>query len=164
MITTVGTLEIDTLVNAARAAKRRRMNLNLHSSAEAAVQRLFIATEPDTYIRPHRHPEPHKWEMLLVLSGQLDLLHFDESGMVVDRVVLTPEGTRLVELSPGTWHSYVCRQSGTLVLEIKQGAYLPTAEQDFAPWAPPENSKGADQYLEWMRNAQPSAKPDLSAM
>lgn len=156
MITAIGKSEFDVLIQDSRASARRRMNLNLHVSPDAAVQRLFIATEPDTYIRPHRHPEAHKWELLLVLAGRLDLLVFDDSGNVTDRIILEPDQTRLVELSPGTWHSYVCRESGTVVLEVKEGAYIATAEKDFASWAPPENSAGVQSYLEWMRDVQPA--------
>ncbi len=161
MIKTIGKSDINALIEDARASTRRRMNLNLHASTDAAVQRLFIATEPvatepDTYIRPHRHPEPHKWEMLLVLKGRLDLLVFDEPGIVTDRITLEPDQTQLVELSSGTWHSFVCCESGTVVLEVKEGAYIPTAEKDFAPWAPPENSAGVQSFLEWMRSVQPA--------
>ena len=156
MIKTIGKSDINALIEDARASTRRRMNLNLHASTDAAVQRLFIATEPDTYIRPHRHPEPHKWEMLLVLKGRLDLLVFDESGIVTDRITLEPDQTQLVELSPGTWHSFVCCESGTVVLEVKEGAYIPTVEKDFAPWAPPEKSADVQSFLEWMRSVQPA--------
>ena len=156
MIKTIDKSDINVLIEDARASTRRRMNLNLHASTDAAVQRLCIATEPDTYIRPHRHPEPHKWEMLLVLKGRLDLLVFDESGIVTDRITLEPDQTQLVELSPGTWHSFVCCEPGTVVLEVKEGAYIPTTEKDFAPWAPPENSAGVQSFLEWMRSVQPA--------
>ena len=32
--------------------------------------------EPDTLIRPHRHPQT--WELLLPLRGRFIVLHFDE--------------------------------------------------------------------------------------
>ena len=58
-------------------AERRRAHLNVHETLDANVQRLFIAIEPDTYMRPHRHQEAHKWEFFLVLTGAIDLLIFD---------------------------------------------------------------------------------------
>ncbi|WP_427982117.1 WbuC family cupin fold metalloprotein [Agarivorans sp.] len=138
----------------AKAAPRQRSHHNLHESLDAEVQRLFIATEPTTYMRPHRHREAHKWELFLVLQGQLDLLIFDEFGNLSQRHSLSPETNRAVEIPPNTWHGYVCMQSGTVGLEVKQGAYRPTPAEDFAPWSPAEGEQGAEQYREWMRHAQ----------
>jgi cupin fold WbuC family metalloprotein len=135
----------------AATADRRRAHLNTHDSVQADVQRLFIATEPDTYIRPHRHRESHKWEFFVVLEGALDLLIFDDSGAISERVEMSPDNVRAVEVPPGTWHTYICREPGTIALEVKQGAYVPTPEEDFAPWAPPENAPGSTEYLASLR-------------
>jgi len=48
------------LVRSAESSQRARTHLNTHDSTDADVQRLFIATMPSTYIRPHRHSEAHK--------------------------------------------------------------------------------------------------------
>jgi hypothetical protein len=68
---------------------------------------------------------------------------------------MTPTTTRVVELPPNTWHSYVSRKSGTLALEVKQGAYIAAAEADFLPGSPAENSDEAIAYSEWMKSAGP---------
>ena len=140
------------LVKTAQNSERLRTNLNIHESADAAVQRLFLAFEPDTYIRPHRHPQAHKWELFIVLEGELDLLLFNDSGEIEDRVVLSSTATRVVEVPPNTWHSYVSKKSGTLALEIKEGAYLPSPEEDFLSMAPAENTKEVAAYLQWMKS------------
>jgi hypothetical protein len=49
-------------------------------------------------------------------------------------------------------------QSGTVGLEVKEGAYVPTPEHDYAPWSPPERSPKAVAYLDWLRTAQPAAR------
>ncbi len=146
--------ELSELKQNAAAADRRRTHLNIHESLDAPVQRLFVATEPDTYMRPHRHPHSHKWEFFVVLEGEIDLLLFDESGALQQRVAMRADGARAVEVPPGVWHAYLCRQAGTLALEIKEGAYIPTAEADFAAWAPAENSSSAGDFLQWMRVAR----------
>ncbi|GAB1621952.1 WbuC family cupin fold metalloprotein [Agarivorans albus] len=138
----------------AKAAPRQRSHHNLHETLDAGVQRLFIATEPDTYMRPHRHSEAHKWELFLVLKGRLDLLIFNEQGEVTERHSLSPETNRAIEVPPNVWHGYACMQAGTVGLEIKEGAYVPTPAEDFAPWSPAEGEDGADEYREWMRSAQ----------
>ncbi len=143
------------LSDKAQQADRMRANLNVHESLDADVQRLFIATEPGTYIRPHRHSEAHKWEFFMVITGEIDLLIFDDEGALSQRIVMSPDQTRAIELPANTWHSYVCKKTGTVALEIKQGAYIPTPETDFASWAPAENSAEAADYLQWMSEAQP---------
>ena len=104
-------------------------------------------------MRPHRHPEPHKWEFFIVLQGKIDLLVFDDQGALLQRTAMSGEQARAVEVPPGTWHAYVCMEPGTLALEIKEGEYLPTREQDFASWSPEESSERAAGFVEQMRVA-----------
>lgn len=156
MIDSYTSQTLQDLVTEARAAPRRRAHLNVHKQLDAAVQRLFIATEPDTYMRPHRHPQAHKWEFFVVLKGRIDLLVFDSDGQLASRVPMSPEQTLAVEVPPNTWHSYVCMQPGTLAIEVKEGAYIPTAETDFAPWSPAEGSEDAAAFVEQLRDMQAS--------
>jgi cupin fold WbuC family metalloprotein len=44
----------------------------LHADHQDQVQRLLIALEPNSYVRPHLHSE--QWEMIVLLRGQLDFL------------------------------------------------------------------------------------------
>jgi cupin fold WbuC family metalloprotein len=156
VIRRIAAADLTALAASAASAPRLRAHLNVHSSPEAAVQRLFIATEPGTYIRPHRHPEAHKWELFVVLAGEIHLLLFSDDGRVTERIPMSPAATRAVEIPPGTWHSYVCMQGGTLALEVKEGAYIPTPPADFASWSPPEQSPGVPAYLESLRGALPA--------
>ena len=48
-------------------------------------QRLAIAMEPETYIRPHRYGQ--SWELLTALRGRFVVLNFDDLGTVADRPV-----------------------------------------------------------------------------
>ena len=140
------------LVVSAKDSNRFRTNLNIHESADASVQRLFLVFEPGTYIRPHRHPQAHKWELLVILEGELELLIFNDSGEVVEKIKMSSTTNRAVELPPNTWHSYISKQSGTLALEIKEGVYLPTPEEDFLPTSPAEQTDEVTAYLQWMQN------------
>jgi len=155
VVKTITAADLAELSGKAVAAERRRAHLNVHASLDANVQRLFIATEPDTYMRPHRHPEAHKWEYFMVLKGRIDLLVFSDAGELRQRIPLSPDTTIATEIPPGVFHAYVCMQPGTLAMEIKEGAYIPTPEADFASWAPAERSAGASAYLQWMQTAQP---------
>ena len=153
MIKQTTAAELTALADQAASADRLRTHLNIHDTLDANVQRLFIATEPATYIRPHRHPQAHKWEFFIVIRGEIHLLVFNDDGQLTQRIQMSPTATQAIEMPAGTWHSYVCMQSGTVALEIKEGPYIATANVDFAAWAPAEQSAEAGAYLEWMRGA-----------
>ena len=135
----------------AAASQRKRCNLNIHERLDEEVQRLFLAFEPDTYVRPHRHPQSHKWELFVLLHGDIDLLIFDDEGEVRERINLSERGQQAVEIPANTWHSYISNVSGSLALEVKQGGYIPQSPQDFAAWAPDEKDAQASAYLAELR-------------
>jgi cupin fold WbuC family metalloprotein len=144
--------DLDELVAGARALPRRRLNRNLHPQGDDPVNRLAIAIEPDSYIRPHRHD---RWELIILLAGTLDLLLWDEQGRLTSRQRLCVDAidsncARVVEYPAGSWHSLVSQQSGTVFFEVKSGPYAPSAPGDFAAWAPAENEPGAQAFLRAM--------------
>jgi cupin fold WbuC family metalloprotein len=120
---------------AAANSPRLRAHRNFHPELSDAVQRLAIAMEPGTYIRPHRHP--HTFELLLPLSGRFVVLNFDDNGIVTRRTVLGEECMAL-EMDAGTWHAVLSLDHGGVIFEVKHGGYQPVAEQDFAAWLPPK--------------------------
>ncbi|PJB05525.1 MAG: cupin fold metalloprotein, WbuC family, partial [Hydrogenophilales bacterium CG_4_9_14_3_um_filter_59_35] len=83
---------LTTLSTQAAASPRKRAHHNLHPQLDDKVQRLCIAMEPGTYVRPHRHNQPETWEILLILSGAVALLIFDDSGRVLERIELAAGG------------------------------------------------------------------------
>jgi cupin fold WbuC family metalloprotein len=138
-----------TLANIARQAQaspRRRANLNLHEQLYDPVQRLAIAMEPDTYVRPHRHP--HTWELLYPLAGRFVVLHFDATGTVTDRALLGEE-SRVVETAAGVWHAVLSLDPGAVIFEVKHGPYLPISDADFAPWSPVAETPAAEKLMAW---------------
>ncbi len=99
---------LDELVARAKASPRLRANHNVHAGLDEPVQRLFIAIEPGSYVRPHRHPGKEKWEFFLVLRGRLAALLFDAVGKVLRREELAAGGpVHGFEIPPGTWHCVV---------------------------------------------------------
>ena len=65
---------LDGLVTQARSVPRRRAHHNLHTDLAAPAQRLLVAMEPDSFVRPHLHLDPHKAETLVILRGRLGVL------------------------------------------------------------------------------------------
>ncbi len=121
---------LDELAAAAQQSPRLRMNANLHDVLEDPVQRLAIAMQPDTIIRPHRHRQT--WELLTALRGRFVVLHFSGDGIVVDRVVLG-EDCRVQETPAGQYHAVLSLDDGGVIFEVKQGPYRAFVPDDFAP-------------------------------
>ena len=150
---------IRSVQRAARQSLRLRANDNLHPTLEDPVQRFLNAMEPGTYVRPHRHSDPGRWELFLALEGRAVVLLFGERGEVLRRVELSPEGpARLVEIPPGAWHAVAALEEGTVLFELKPGPYRPLADKDFAPWAPAEGTDGASELEAWFRRAAPGER------
>lgn len=140
------------------ASPRLRTHHNLHATHTEPIHRMCMAMEPGTYIRPHRHPD--KWELLLIVCGEMLVLTFDDTGKVLTRTLLSAGGqTYGVESPAGTWHAVATLAPSTVVFECKAGPYVPTAEKDFAPWAPPEAHAHAADFERWYKTAQPGDRP-----
>ncbi len=144
----------DELNSQACASSRRRAHRNLHEHADEPVQRLLIALQTDTFIRVHRHYRQQKRELLVVIQGAFDCLIFSESGQLLERHRLGHQSElRGLEIPPDAWHSILCTQPDTIVLEIKQGPYIPSLAAEFAPWCPQEGGTASKGFLQWMRGA-----------
>ncbi|GGF63474.1 WbuC family cupin fold metalloprotein [Alteromonas lipolytica] len=139
----------------AEASPRRRAHHNVHEDYQQVVQRLFVCMLPDSYVRPHRHSDAHKWEFFMVVDGCLELLFFDDAGTLTERLALGPGSDCLgVEIPPNTWHATVCHAPVTFV-EVKQGPYEQTGDKDFAAWAPVEGDEAVPRFLENMKVLRP---------
>ncbi len=129
---------LDDLADKAKRSPRLRANYNLHEELADPIQRLAIAMEPDTYVRPHRHV--HTWEMLTPLRGRFVVLIFDDAGVVTERTVLGEE-CRVIEFPANTWHAVLSLDSGGVIFEVKRGPYVAQTAAEFAAWGP--ESEGA---------------------
>jgi cupin fold WbuC family metalloprotein len=139
----------------AKKSDRKRTHYNLHPELDDPVQRLVIAIEPGSYIRPHRHPEKGKWELFIVLKGAAVMLVFDEKGQVTDRLELSENGpNHAVEVPDLAWHTLAALEPGTILMEIKPGPYAPLADKDFASWAPAEGDEQAALFEERFRKCE----------
>jgi cupin fold WbuC family metalloprotein len=154
--------QLQQLVDEARSVARLRKNLNLHSDLSDPVQRLCNAFEPGSYVRPHRHSQADKWELMVILKGEAIILLFDETATVTQRIVLSTRGPEyLLEVPQGAWHTVLTRESGTVLLEVKSGPYNKTEDKDFAQWAPVEGAPEAGQFVAWFERAQPGDKAPI---
>jgi cupin fold WbuC family metalloprotein len=139
---------LDAVSTKAASSPRLRMNDNLHAM-EDPIHRMLNATEPGTYVQPHRHGTPAKVETLCVLRGRGAIVVFDDMGHVTEAVLLSRTGpTYVAEIPANTWHSLVALEPGTVWFEVKAGPYASPTLQDIAPWAPAPGTPEAEAYLE----------------
>lgn len=142
---------LSTLSVEAQHSPRKRMNHNLHAELSDPIQRLAIAMEPETYIRPHRHLQT--WELLTALRGRFVVLNFDDHGTVIGRAVLGAD-TSVIETPVSGWHAVLSLDPGAVIFEVKHGPYAPFREEDFAPWSPAVDDDRRRELMRWYRDAQ----------
>lgn len=140
----IDTTLLDAVSAEARENSRLRQNYNFHTDLSDPINRLLNAMQPSTYVPPHRHINPDKEEICLVLRGSVMNFLFDDNGNVIDRRVIDPsKGTYGFEIEPGVWHSLVVLEPNTVIYEIKRGPYVPLAVENIAAWAPKGDDKEA---------------------
>lgn len=120
---------LDTLSAQAKASPRLRMNYDLRNSSDDQSQRMLNALELGTVMPIHRHRSSS--ETVVVLRGKVKWLYYDENGKVTETFIVAP-GSDLCGLSvpKGQWHSLQCLESGTVILETKDGPYAPLTAED----------------------------------
>lgn len=143
---------LDETTQRAMQSARRRMNYNFHERLDDPINRLLNAMEPGTYIRPHRHLNPEKDEIFLLLRGKAMLFLFDEAGKITEKMLLDPlAGSYGAEIEPGVWHCLLVLETGTVIYEIKPGPFAPLSPENIAAWSPePDDEKGVAEYLAYL--------------
>ena len=121
---------LDKLTAEAKASPRLRMNLDLRNSAEDQSQRMLNAIEPGSPLPIHRHR--HTSETVVCLRGRLVWEFYDELERIcTERIELSPNGQVVaLNIPAGQWHTVRALESGSVILEMKEGAYEPLREED----------------------------------
>lgn len=121
---------LDDLTARAKASPRLRMNFDLRNSAADGSQRMLNAIEPGSPMPIHRHRNSS--ETVVCLRGRIVEEFYDDlERMCTDAIVLSPGGPVVALSVPiGQWHRVQALESGTVILECKDGAYEPLGEED----------------------------------
>ena len=145
---------IDETIVQAKRSPRLRMNYNFHESLNDPINRLLNAMEPGTYLRPHRHLNPDKHEIFLLLRGKVALFLFDDEGNITEQTIIDPEaGIYGGEIPCDVWHTLLVLASGSVVYEVKQGPFAPLSAENMAPWSPvAEDTEGVQLFLEKLKS------------
>lgn len=149
----IDTKLLENTTRKAKIAHRLRMNHNFHSDLTDPINRMLNALEPDTYIQPHKHENPDKREVFIVLKGSFVVFFFDDEGNITQQVELSNKsGTYGVDIPPGVWHTLICLESESVAYEIKDGPYIKPSDKNFASWAPKEGDDNCSEYLKYLKS------------
>ena len=118
---------LDELTARAKESSRLRMNYDLRNSPADGSQRMLNAIEPGTVLPIHRHRTTS--ETVVCLRGHFEEYFYDEKGRQTETIDMLPGGT-LINIPAGQWHSLRSLESGTVLLECKDGAWEPLGEDD----------------------------------
>lgn len=121
---------LDELTAKAKESPRLRMNLDLRDSAEDSSQRMLNAIEPGSPLPIHRHQNTS--ETVVCLRGRLVEEFYDDLDRIcTERIELSPNGPVVaLNIPAGQWHTVQALESGTVILEMKNGAYEPISDVD----------------------------------
>ena len=121
---------LDELTAKAKESPRLRMNLDLRNSAEDTSQRMLNAIEPGSPLPIHRHQKTS--ETVVCLRGRLVWEFYDELERVcTETIELSPHGPLVaLNIPAGQWHTVRALESGSCILEMKDGLYEPISPDD----------------------------------
>lgn len=125
----ISTVVLDELTAQAKASPRLRMNLDLRNTPADQSQRMLNALEPGTVMPIHRHR--HTSETVVVLRGKVKWLYYNDKGELTDTILVEAGGDICgLSVPMGQWHSIECLESGSVILETKDGAWEALGEED----------------------------------
>ena len=120
----------DELTKRAKASPRLRMHYDLRDSEADGSMRMLNALEPGTVIPIHRHNDTS--EDVVCLKGTVQEILYDTEGKELERYTLSPKLEYIACHVPiGQYHTCISLESGSVILEFKNGRYDPELTEDF---------------------------------
>ena len=120
---------LSTLTAQAKASPRLRQNYDLRNTPDDNSQRMLNALEPGTELPIHRHLKSS--ESVAMLRGKAVWIFYDDQGHETGRHLVEAGGENPGIVVPmGQWHKLECLESGTVIMECKDGAYEPLTEEE----------------------------------
>ena len=118
---------LDDLTKQAKENPRLRQAMDLRNSPEDGSQRMLNALEPGTVMPIHRHKDTS--ETCVCIRGHFEEYFYDENGNLTETIDMVPGGV-VLNIEKRQWHSLKCLESGTILLEAKDGGYRPLEEDE----------------------------------
>ncbi len=118
----------DELLEEATKCERKRVSRDLRNSVDDRSQRMLNALAPGTHIPIHRHQDTS--EIILLLSGSLTVVLYDDGGVESARHDLNPtKGHYGLQVPKGIWHTVIV-SNPCVIFEAKDGTYKPLTSND----------------------------------
>ncbi len=111
---------LDELTERAIESPRLRCSMDLRNTEDDRSQRMLNALEPGTVMPIHRHKDTS--ETCICIRGHFEEYFYDEHGNLTDTIDMVPGGV-VLNIEKVQWHSLKCLESGTVLLEAKDGSY-----------------------------------------
>ena len=118
---------LDDLTRQAQSSPRLRTAYDLRNTPDDQSQRMLNAIEPGTVMPIHRHR--HSSETCVCIRGHFVEYFYDENGTLSHTIDMLPGGV-VLNIEKGQWHNLRCLESGTVLLEAKDGPWEPLAPED----------------------------------
>jgi cupin fold WbuC family metalloprotein len=140
----VNTEAIRMLKQKAKASPLKRARICLHKGAKEPIHEMLIVLARGVYIRPHRHPG--KTESFHLIEGRATVIFYDSRGNVTRRQPLSRSrgAAFLYRIQRPVFHAQIVESPFVVFYEVTRGPFR-RQDTEFAPWAPPEDSKKAVQ-------------------
>ena len=121
---------MDDLTAKAKASPRRRMNMGLRNNTDDQSQRMLNAIEPESVVPIHRHQKSS--ETVVCLRGRVVEEYYDEQERIcTEAIELSLNGPVVALIIPvGQWHTLRSLESGSVILEMKDGKFEPLSDVD----------------------------------
>ena len=121
---------LDSLTEQAKASPRLRMNMDLRNGNDDQSQRMLNAIEPDSVVPIHRHQKSS--ETVVCLRGRVVEEYYDDlERTCTEAIELTPNGPVVaLNIPAGQWHTLRSLESGSVILEMKDGRFEPIQDCD----------------------------------
>ena len=120
---------LDLVTEKAIRSTRLRMNHNFHKTLDAKAQCLLNALEPETKLPIHRHRNTD--ETYLLIRGSMNVFYYNSKKEIIESALLKPtEGKFGINIPAGQWHTIESLESGTVILEVKEGPYSTLDDED----------------------------------
>ena len=106
------------------------MNLDLRNGEDDQSQRMLNAIEPGSDIPIHRHRDSS--ETVVCIRGRIVEEFYDDlDRCCTEAIELSPNGQVVaLNIPVGQRHTLKALESGTVIMEMKNGAYEPQKDED----------------------------------
>jgi cupin fold WbuC family metalloprotein len=125
----------------------KRIRLCAHPSVGDKLHEMFIVHMQDCYVRPHKHIE--KSESMAILEGAVDVVLFDDDGLVKRIISMGAAETGLSfyqRLPKNVYHMLIIKTEFVVFHEIIEGPFS-RENSIFPDWAPVERGEAANLFI-----------------